>query len=32
MKQTKTETITFKVVSEQLAADIIDEYKTNQKK
>lgn len=32
MKQTKTETITFKVDSEQLAADIIDEYKVNQKK
>lgn len=32
MKQLKTETLTFKVDSEQLAADIIDEYKANQNK
>ena len=32
MKQLETETLTFKVDSEQLAADIIDEYKANQNK
>ena len=30
MKQLKTETLVFKVDSEQLATDIIEEYKANQ--
>ena len=30
MKQLKTETLTYKVDSEQLAADIIEEFKENQ--
>ena len=30
MKQLKTETLVFKVDSEQLAMDTIDEYKANQ--
>lgn len=32
MKQLKTETLVFKVDSEQLAMDTIDEYKANQTK